>query len=87
MSQRRREGVKRVVFSVRNMDCATCALAIEKRMKRLDGIASVGSAIMLNKVFVDYDGSRVSVSEIKNAIREAGYSNYVAYDDAGMQAV
>ena len=44
--------------------------------------SKVGSAIMLNKIFVDYDGSKVSIEEIRKAIREAGYSNYVTNDDS-----
>ena len=72
---------KRAVFSVRNIDCTTCALAIEKRLKKVDGIENVGSAIMLNKIFVDYDESKVSISEIMNAIKEAGYANYVTNND------
>ncbi len=67
----------RAVFSVRNMDCVTCALGIEKRLKKLDGVESVKAAIMLNKIFVDYDESKVGIYEIKNAIKEAGYSNYL----------
>ncbi len=68
---------KRAVFSVRNIDCATCAFGMEKRLKKVDGVAGVGSSIMLNKVFVDYDESKVSISEIMDAIKEAGYSSYV----------
>jgi copper chaperone CopZ len=69
--------MRRAVFSVRNMDCVTCALGIEKRLKKLDGVESVKAAIMLNKIFVDYDESKVGIHEIKNAIKEAGYSNYL----------
>ncbi len=50
---------------------------IEKRLKKLDGVQSVKAAIMLNKIFVDYDESKVGIYEIKNAIKEAGYSNYL----------
>jgi P-type Cu+ transporter len=65
------------VFAVRDTDCTTCAIGIEKRLKKVDGVESVGSAIMLNKVFVDYDESKVSISEIMRAIKEAGYSSYL----------
>ncbi len=68
---------RRAVFSVRNIDCATCALGIEKRLKKLEGIENVGSSVMLNKIFVDYDQSKVSISEIMDAIKEAGYSGYL----------
>jgi P-type Cu+ transporter len=71
------ERAKRAVFSVRSIDCATCAIGIEKRLKKVDGVENVGSAIMLNKIFVDYDESKVSISEIVRAIKEAGYSSYL----------
>lgn len=78
MSEKKARRAKRAVFSVRNMDCATCGLAIEKKLRNVDGIEGVGSAIMLNKVFVDYDESKLGVSEIKKAIKDAGYVNYVS---------
>jgi copper chaperone CopZ len=79
------EKARRAVFSVRNMDCVSCAVAIEKRLKTVDGIEKVGSAIMLNEVFVDYDESRASVSEIVKAIKEAGYSSHLTRRMGGSQ--
>ncbi len=66
---------RRAVFSVRNIDCATCALAIEKSVGKLDGVEKVGAAVMLNKVFVDYDESKTDIAKITKRIRAAGYSN------------
>jgi Cu+-exporting ATPase len=77
LTERAEKKAKRAVFSVRNIDCATCALAIEKRLKKLDGIENVGSAVMLNKIFVDYDESKVGIPEIMKAIKDIGYSNYL----------
>jgi len=37
---------------------------------------------MLNKVFVDHGESKVGISEIMNAIKEAEYSNYLTNDDS-----
>jgi Cu+-exporting ATPase len=75
----REEGteVQRAVFAVRDIDCTTCAIGIEKRLKKVDGVERVRSAIMLDKIFVDYDESKVSVSAIVRAITEAGYSSYL----------
>lgn len=81
MTEKRGVKIRRVAFSVSGMDCVTCALAVGKRLKKMEGIEEVGSAIMLNKVFVDYDDSKVGIAEIKKAIKDAGYSNYVVgYD-------
>lgn len=67
--------ISRVVFTVRGMDCATCALAIEKQVKKIEGVKKVGTALMINKVFIDYDESEAKFSEITEAIDKAGYSN------------
>jgi copper chaperone CopZ len=67
----------RAVFAVRGADCVTCALAIEKQVKKLEGVVDVRSSIMLNQVFVDYDESRVDAAGIDKAIRRTGYSNYL----------
>ena len=72
---------KRATFSVRNIDCATCGMTIESRLKKLDGVEQVGSAIMLNKVFVDYDDSKVRISDIMKVIKDAGYSSYMTKSD------
>lgn len=65
----------RAIFAVRGVDCVTCALAIEKQVKRVDGVKDVKSAIMLNEVFVDYDQSKVDITRIMEAIRKTGYSS------------
>ena len=71
----------RAVFTVRYIDCATCALAIEKHVKKVGGVRDVRTAVMLNKVFIDYDESEANISEIKKAIDKAGYSNYLVRKD------
>ena len=81
MIEKKKLGPRRVTFSVRDIDCVTCAIGIERRLKKLDGVEGVGSAIMLNKIFVDYDESKVGISEILKAIKEAGYSSYVTRND------
>ena len=80
MSEQKERRSRRAVFSVRNMDCATCGLAIEKKLRKVDGVEKVGSAIMLNRVYVDYDESKVSATEIRKAIKDAGYASYVTSD-------
>ena len=77
MNEKKERGTRRAVFSVRNIDCATCAFAVEKRLKKLDGVEGVGSAIMLNKIFAEYDESKVGVPEIMKAIKKTGYSSYL----------
>jgi Cu+-exporting ATPase len=54
-------------------------MAIEKQTKKVDGVSDVRVAVMLNKVFVDYDPSKVRVEEIREAVDRTGYGAYVAF--------
>jgi Cu+-exporting ATPase len=81
VNEKKKGRTRRAAFSVRNIDCVTCAIGIERRLKKLEGVEGVGSAVMLNKVFVDYDELKVGISEIMKAIKEAGYSSYVTRND------
>jgi copper chaperone CopZ len=50
-------------------------------VKKIDGVREVGTALMLNKIIIDYDESKTSVSEIMKTIDRAGYSNYLVSKD------
>jgi len=71
----------RVIVSVTGMDCVTCALAIEKQVKKVKGIKDVKAAIMLNKVFIDYDPNFVDSATIKKAIDKTGYKSYITVEE------
>ncbi len=65
----------RAIFLVKETSCSTCGLAIEKEVKKLEGVKEVRVSVMLNKVYIDYDSSRVSLREIKNAVDRTGYGS------------
>jgi Cu+-exporting ATPase len=71
----------RLIVSVTGMDCATCALAIEKQVKKMKGIYDVNSAIMLGKIFVDYDPKLVSSAAIRKAIDKTGHKSYMTVEE------
>ena len=71
----------RVVVSVTRMSCATCAFAIEKQIKKLKGVNDVKAAIMLNKVFIDYDPRLVDSATIKKEIDKTGYKSYMTVEE------
>ena len=71
----------RLVVSVTGMDCATCAFAIEKQVKKMKGLDDVKAAIMLNKVFIDYDPNLVDSATIRKAIDKTGYKSYMSVEE------
>jgi Cu+-exporting ATPase len=66
-----------VVFRVREISCSVCGLAIEKQVKKMDGVKGVRTAVMLNKVFVDFDPSKIDLDRIKKAVDKTGYGTYL----------
>jgi copper chaperone CopZ len=71
----------RVVVSVKEISCTVCAQAIEKQVKKISGIEDVRTAIMLNKVFIDYDPKLVDLTAIKEAIDKTGFKSYMTIEE------
>lgn len=63
----------RITVYVDGMTCASCEARIEKTLSALGGIISAGARVRGGRVTVEYDGDRIGVSEIKEAIEKAGY--------------
>lgn len=66
---------------VREMSCSACGVAIEKQVKKLEGVKGIRTAVMLNKVFVDFDPSKVDLDEIRKAVNRTGYGAYMTLTD------
>lgn len=43
----------------------------------MDGVKGVRTAVMLNKVFVDFDPSKIDLDRIKKAVDKTGYGTYL----------
>jgi Cd2+/Zn2+-exporting ATPase len=64
----------RTVFSVTDMECAACGEKVERAICALDGIVSVTTSVMSQKVTVIYDADAVTANGITYVIRQAGYT-------------
>ncbi|MFA6366302.1 MAG: heavy metal translocating P-type ATPase, partial [Candidatus Hydrogenedentales bacterium] len=72
------EAVERVTareisIPVGGMTCTACSAAIERSLKKLPGIQIAAVNFATEKASVTYDPSLVRLSEIKGAIKKAGY--------------
>ncbi len=67
----------RIVVSVRDINCTVCANAIQKQVMKISGIDDVKTAVMLNKVFIDYNPRLVDSSTIRKAIDKTGFKTYL----------
>lgn len=67
-------------FSITGMTCASCAQRIEKVTNKLEGVIDSNVNLATEKMNIKYDASLISVSEIINAVSDAGYA---AKEDVG----
>lgn len=61
-------------FSVGGMACSFCTESIEKAYRRLDGVESVDVSLAHEEVLVRYDDSMLSDVELKDTLRDLGYT-------------
>ncbi|WP_432409579.1 heavy metal translocating P-type ATPase [Wukongibacter sp. M2B1] len=66
--------LKEVAIPIEGMTCAACVRAADRAINKLEGIKSVNVNIATNKATVFYDANMVRLSEIKGAIKKAGYT-------------
>jgi len=64
---------KSVVIPVGGMTCASCAAAIERAVSKLDGVKGASVNLATERASIRYDPETVRLSEIKQAITDAGY--------------
>jgi copper chaperone CopZ len=75
----------RIVVSVREINCTVCAAAIQKQVMKITGIEDVKTAVMLNKVFIDYNPKLVNSSVIRKAIDKTGFKSYMNIEESRQQ--
>jgi len=62
-----------VTIPIGGMTCASCSKAVERGVSKLDGVVSSSVNFATEKLTVVYDPSKTRISEIKAAVKKAGY--------------
>jgi len=65
--------VKKGILKVTGMHCASCALLIEKNLKKKPGVINASVNYGTEKATIDYDESKADIRHFVHAIREVGY--------------
>ena len=60
-------------FTVYGMTCAACVAAVERNVKKIDGVKKVGVNLSTGALLCEYDENKVSETDIINAVTRAGY--------------
>jgi len=64
---------KRMDIPIVGMDCASCALTIEKEINKNDGIKSSHVNQATGKLHVEYESEQTNLGRIFNSVKKAGY--------------
>ncbi|GAB6098444.1 heavy metal-associated domain-containing protein [Halanaerocella petrolearia] len=65
--------MKEVKFTVNDMSCGHCKLAIEKELKKSIAVKSIEIDLNNKIVKINYDDDILDIADLKRAIKEAGY--------------
>lgn len=73
---------KKKTLIIEGMTCASCAQTVEKATGKLPGIVSAAVNLATEKMAVQYDPEQLVLSDITNAVKEAGYEAHEEIETA-----
>lgn len=59
---------------IKGMDCASCAVKIEKKVSSMEGVGSVAVNLATGKAFVNFEEAKTDMRKIEKTIEDLGYS-------------
>jgi len=66
-------GVSEASLPIAGMTCNNCAATITRSLKRLNGVVEADASYASERANVRFDPAKVAISDIKRAVRDAGY--------------
>lgn len=60
-------------MQIKGMTCTACARASERAVKKLAGVADANVNFATEKLTLEFDDEKVSLADIKGAVKKAGY--------------
>lgn len=67
------ENFREVQLKIVGMTCAACVAAVEKALKKIDGVEETVVNLATDKATVRYNPKKVSILDLRQAVRDAGY--------------
>lgn len=65
--------VRNVTLNIEGMTCASCSAAVERALKKQNGVQAASVNLATNKASVTYDPAIVKMGTLKKAVENAGY--------------
>lgn len=65
--------MKKTTLDIKGMHCASCSAVIDKALKKTKGVSKANVNLTTNKAVVEFDESKVGISDFIKAIQSKGY--------------
>ncbi len=66
--------IEKATLPIAGMHCASCAVAIEDSLNKVEGVSKAAVNFATEKAYVEYDPSKATPQKLEEAVKEAGYS-------------
>ena len=76
-------GITKMTIPISGMDCASCAMNIERRLKRLKGVESATVNFATSKATVEYDEGKTGPDEFRDVIEGLGFRADISREAPG----
>lgn len=60
-------------YPILGMECASCVKKIESVLNKTEGVINAGVNFASEKVLVEYDDEKISLTELANVLKKIGY--------------
>ena len=65
---------QRVVFVIRGLECASCAIDVGRALRKIPGIAEININYMINKGYVEFNPEAIAWDAVSKALTDRGYT-------------
>lgn len=65
--------MKKETLGITGMTCASCAKAVERSVRKVDGISTANINIATEKLTVEFDDTKTDIEKIKESVTKVGY--------------
>jgi len=79
--------LKKETIFISGMDCAACALNIERKLKKTEGVLSANVNFATNKATVEFDETKIIFSNLKSVITSLGYGAIEKSNDQASNSI
>ncbi|HYM39154.1 MAG TPA: heavy metal-associated domain-containing protein [Thermoplasmata archaeon] len=65
---------QRIVFAIRGLECASCAIDVGRALRKIPGIAEININYVINKGYVEFDPEKITWEIVSKALTDRGYT-------------